>query len=140
MSVDLRRDGFVLLLLLVLVVLLGSGLVGAYHVFGYALVAFVGVMTGLGFIRRGDAATWGPPVLASTVLFGAFTGMVAYEAAAVHSAADTVLGFQRGTAFLIYGVWIPALFTMGISFSLLFDRVNGPGDPDSGDPVARGRQ
>jgi hypothetical protein len=125
MDIDLRRDGFVLLLLAVMLILLGTALGGAYRAFGYTLVAFVGLMTGLGFSRRRDPATWGPPIVTTLVLLVAFSGMFAYESAAVHSAADTRLGFQPGTAFLIYGVWIPAFFTLGVSFALLFDRL-GP--------------
>jgi hypothetical protein len=111
---DLRRDGFVLALLVLMVVLLVSALAGSYRAFGYALVVFLG-----------DPVTWAPPVLATTVLLVAFAGMFTYETAAVHDVHDTLLGFQKGTAFLIYGVWIPAFFTMGVTFALVFDRLTG---------------
>jgi hypothetical protein len=39
---DFRRDGFVIALLLLMLVLLASGLAGAYRVFGYSLVLFLG--------------------------------------------------------------------------------------------------
>lgn len=138
MDIELRRDGFVLLLLAVMLVLLASALGGAYRVFGYALVMFLGLMTGLGFIRRHDPLTWAPPVLTTAVLLVAFTGMFSNESAIVHSAADTTLGFQPGTAFLIYGVWIPAFFTMGVGFALVFDRLSA-GDASSSD-TKRGRR
>jgi O-antigen ligase len=122
---DLRRDGFVLALLVLMVVLLVSALAGSYRAFGYALVVFLGMLTALGFVRRGDPVTWVPPVLVTTVLLVAFAGMFTYETAAVHDLHDTLLGFQKGTAFLIYGVWIPAFFTMGVTFALVFDRLTG---------------
>jgi hypothetical protein len=137
-DIDLRRDGFVLVLLALMLVLLGAAVGGAYRVFGYGLVAFVGLMAGLGFIRRRDPRTWAPPVLATVVLLVAFTGMFANESAAVHGAGDTMLGFQPGTAFLIYGVWIPAFFTMGVSFALIFDRLRA--DDASGPDAKRGRR
>jgi hypothetical protein len=120
---DLRRDGFVLALLVLMVVLLVSALSGSYRAFGYALVVFLGMLAALGFVRRGDRITWLPPILATAVLLVAFAGMFAYETAAVHDVRDALLGFQKGTAFLIYGVWIPAFFTMGVTFALLFDRL-----------------
>lgn len=124
MDINLRRDGFVLVLLAVMLVLLGAALTGAYRVFGYALVGFLGLMAGRGFVRRRDPLTWAPPLLATVVLLVAFTGMFANESAAVQNADDTTLGFQPGTAFLIYGVWIPAFFTMAVSFALVFDRLS----------------
>lgn len=127
-----------MLLLALMLILLGSALAGASRLFGYALVAFLGLMCGLGFARRRDPLTWIPPVIATAVLLVAFTGMFANESAAVHGAGDTTLGFQRGTAFLIYGVWIPAFFTMAVSFALIFDRVNA-GHSGHAD-TERGRQ
>ena len=126
------RDGFVLLLLAVMLVLLGSALSGAYRVFGYALVTFLGLLMGLGFVRRRDPITWLPPLLATAVLLIAFTGMFVNETAVVRDARDTVLGFQPGTAFLVYGVWIPAFFTMGVSFALVFDRLTADDHSTSG--------
>jgi hypothetical protein len=64
--------------------------------------------------------------------------MFANESAAVQSAGDTILGFQPGTAFLIYGVWIPAFFTMGVGFALVFDRLNA--DAASSPDAKRGRR
>lgn len=124
---DLRQDGFALGLLVLLLLLLVSGLAGAYRVFGYALVALLGLLAGVGFVRRGDRLSWLPPVLATSVLLASFTGMFARETAVVRDAGDTVLGFQPGTAFLVYGVWLPAFFTMAVSFALLFDRLAGGG-------------
>jgi hypothetical protein len=124
---NLRRDGFVLGLLLLMLVLVASGLSGAYRVFGYTLVVFLGMVSALGFVRRADAVTWLPPVLATTVLLVAFAGMFATDDAVVRSAADTVLGFQPGTAFLIYGVWLPSFVTLGVTFTLLFDRLADDG-------------
>jgi hypothetical protein len=122
---NLRRDGLVLVLLALITVMLISGLAGAYHVFGYALVALLGTLAGLGFVRRGDPLTWVPPLIVTTVLVSSFAGMFAYESSVVGDANDTVLGFQPGTAFLVYGVWIPAFFTLGVSFAVVFDRLSG---------------
>jgi hypothetical protein len=120
---NLRRDGFIIALLVLMLVLLASALTGSYRLFGYTLVAFLGMLMGLGFVRRRDPVTWVPPLIATAVLAVAFTGMFTHEHAVVTDARDTVLGFQRGTAFLVYGVWIPAFFTMGLAFALLFDRL-----------------
>ena len=115
-----RRDGFVLALLVALLVLLVSGLAGAPRVFGYALVLLFGMLMGLGFIRRRRPATWLPPCIATTVLLLSFAGMFANQRVPVRDVADTVLGFQPGTAFLVYGVWLPAFFTIGVAFALVF--------------------
>lgn len=131
---DLRRDGVVIVLLALMLVMLAAALTGAYRAFGYALVVFLGALMGLGFVRRGDPLTWAPPLVATVVLLAAFTGMFANEAAVVRDAGDTLFGFQPGTAFLVYGVWIPAFFTMGLSFALVFDRLGEAG----GDASARG--
>jgi hypothetical protein len=120
---DLRRDGFALGILALLVVLLAAGLTGTSRVFGYGLVAFFGLFAGLGFVRRGDPVTWWPPAVVTAVLLLSFMGMFANESAAVQGVADTVLGFQPGTAFLVYGLWLPSFFTLGLSFTLLFDRL-----------------
>lgn len=119
---NLARDGWVLALLAAMVVLLVASLSGAYQLFGYTLVAFLGMMAARGFVSR-DRVTWVPPILATVVLLVAFAGIFRYERAAVQSAADTMLGFQPGTAFLVYGIWVPALFTMALSFTLVFDRL-----------------
>ena len=124
-TINLRRDGLVLLILAVMLVMLASALTGAYRVFGYALVALVGALAVAGFARRDDPVTWIPPIVATTVLLVAFMGMFANEATEVRDATDPVFGFQAGTAFLIYGVWIPAFFTMAVSFALIFNRLSG---------------
>jgi len=116
------RDGWVLALLAIMMVLLVAGITGAYQLFGYALVAFLGVVTARGFAER-DRVTWVPPIVVTLVLLLAFVGLFRYERAEVLSAADTLLGFQPATAFLIYGIWVPAFFTLGLSFTLVFDRL-----------------
>lgn len=130
------RDRFVLCLLALMLVMLGSALAGAYRVFGYVLVLFLGMLMGLGFVRRRDAATWAPPLVATSVLLVSLSGLFAYEHTAVSDVSETVLGFQPGTAFLIYGIWIPALFTLGVSFALVFPRLTQPPDAD---PHGQGR-
>jgi uncharacterized membrane protein YagU involved in acid resistance len=121
--IDLRRDGFVLLVLGMSVVLLAAALSGAYHAFGYGLVAFLGLLAGLGFVRAGRVVTWMPPVVVTLVLLVAIRGMFLNETTPVTTAGDTVMGFQAGTAYLVYGVWIPAFFTMGLGFSLVFNHL-----------------
>ena len=123
MAIDVRRDGVVLVLLAMMLVMLAAAMTGAYRVFGYALVLLIGALMTLGFARRGDPMTVVPAVLASGVLLLAFTGMFATEHTPVLSVDDTVLGFQPGTAFLVYGIWIPAFFTMALSFALVFNRL-----------------
>ncbi len=123
---DLRTDGPVLALFLLALVLLGAGLTGAYRLFGYALVAFLGVLFGIGFVRKAAPVTWVPPVVATAVLLASFVGLFAYEADPVRHLGDTVLGFQRGTAFLVYGVWLPAFFTLGVAFALVFPHLGDP--------------
>jgi hypothetical protein len=129
-TVEDARDGFVFGLLALMLAMLAAALTGAYRVFGYALVVFLGMLMGLGFVRRRDLATWVPPVVATAVLLVSLSGMFAYESATVDEAADTILGFHPGTAFLVYGVWIPAFFTMGLSFALVFERLTEPGGSD----------
>lgn len=120
---NLRRDGFVLLLLAVMAVLLLAALTGSYRLFGFGLVAFLGMLMWLGFARRGDPVTWVPPLAGAAVLLAAFAGIFTYETSPVRDPADTILGFQRGTAFLVYGIWIPAFVTMGVGFAWVFDRL-----------------
>lgn len=120
-----RLDLFVIALLVVMLAMLVAALTGAYRVFGYALVAFLGMLTGLGFVRPSDRRTWGPPIVATSVLLIALTGMFLNEGIPVNNPADTLLGFQPGTAFLVYGIWIPAFFTTGLSMTLIFDRLGG---------------
>jgi len=121
-----RTDRFILLLLTALVLMLGAALTGAYQLFGYALVGAIGVTAALGFVRTGVPSSWVPPVMATVVLLGSFIGMFRFEHATVASPADTWWGFQPGTAFLIYGVWIPAFFTLALGYALVFDRVSMP--------------
>jgi hypothetical protein len=120
-----RRDGFILLVLALLLVMLAAGLAGAYRAFGYAFVALAGLFTGLGFTRRGRPVTLVPPVLATAALAIGMTGMFLNETVIVRTVADTRLGFHPGTAFLVYAVWIPPLFTLAVSFALLFREVTG---------------
>jgi hypothetical protein len=119
-----RRDGVVIILLIGFIALLAAALTGAEQIFGYGLVLVLGLFVGLGFVRRHDPLTWIPPALAVVVLLVAFRGMFANQDVPVTSAADTVGGFQAATAYLVYGLWIPAFFTMGLAFSLLFDRLS----------------
>jgi hypothetical protein len=68
------------------------------------------------------------------VLLVSLTGAFAFQAVTVTSPADTTLGFQPGTAFVIYGIWIPALFTLGLTYVLLFDRLaDRPSSSTGGD-------
>jgi hypothetical protein len=122
--IDPRRDGVVIALLVGFVALLAAALTGATQTFAYGLVVVLGIFVGLGFIRRHDPLTWAPPVLAVLTLLIAFAGMFANQDVPVTSAADTVGGFQAASAYLVYGLWIPAFVTMGVGFSLLFDRLS----------------
>lgn len=128
-----ERDGFVLALLVVMTTLLGAGLLGASRVFGYAMVAFFTLLAVRGFVNRASRVTWVPPVAIALLLSIAFTGIFAYESTPVQDAGDTAFGFQPGTAFLIYAIWLPAFFTLAVSFTLLFDRL--PRTGAAGDPV-----
>lgn len=138
-----RRDGFVLLVAALLVIMLGTGLTGAYRPFGYALVGLLGLLAGLAFVRQGRPVTWLPPIVATVVLAAGMTGMFVNESFVVRSAADTVLGFHPGTAFLIYAVWIPAFFTLGVGFAVLFPQLaddtgsNGPARQSDAEDAAR---
>jgi hypothetical protein len=123
-----RRDGVVIILLIGFIALLAAALTGAEQIFGYGLVLVLGLFVGLGFVRRHDSLTWIPPALAVAVLLVALRGMFANQDVPVTSAADTVGGFQAATAYLVYGLWIPAFFTMGLAFSLLFDRLSEDAD------------
>lgn len=131
MGIDLRRDAVVLVLFAVMLVMLGAALSGAARVFGYALVALLGAFLTLGFGRRGDPVTFIPPAVATTVLIVALHGMFARELIPVEGPGDTVLGFQPGTAFLVYGVWIPAFFTLGLGFALVFERLMAADDREA---------
>lgn len=117
------EDGVVLLLVTLMLVLLVSGLAGAHWVFAYGIVAWLGVLAGMGFVRAGQPQTWIAATLVVVCLFLGMTGILLNESVIVRSPADTVLGFHPGTASLVYGIWIPGLFTLGVSFVLLFDRL-----------------
>lgn len=121
---NFRRDRVALGVLALAIVMIASGLAGNSRVFGYCVALFIGLLAGLGFARQRDTRTWWPPVLATVVLLGSLAGAFTFEAARVDSVTDTVLGFQAGTAFVIYGVWIPAFFTLGLTYVLVFDRLD----------------
>jgi hypothetical protein len=120
---DVRRDRVPLAILALSIAMIVSGLGGHSRVFGYAVVLFIGLLAGLGFVRRRDRSTWWPPVVATLVLLTSLAGAFAFEAAPVDGVAETVLGFQAGTAFVVYGIWIPSFFTLGVTFVLVFDRL-----------------
>lgn len=126
-----RTDLVVGVLFVLMLVLLVSGLMGAHWVFAYAIVTWLGVLAGLGFVRAGQRRTWIAAALVFIGLFLGMTGILQNESVVVTSAADTVLGFQPGTASLIYGVWIPGFFTIGVAFVLLFDRLADSGEGSS---------
>ena len=121
---NFRRDRVALAVLALSIVMIGSGLTGNSRAFGYAVILFIGLLAGLGFVRQRDVRTWWPPVLATLVLLVSIAGAFAFEAAPVHGVADTVLGFQPGMAFVVYGIWIPAFFTLGLTYVLVFDRLD----------------
>jgi len=123
-----RTDLVVGLLFVLMLVLLASGLAGAHWVFAYAIVTWLGTLAGMGFARAGQPRTWLAAALVFVVMFLGMTGILQNESAVVTSAADTVLGFQAGTASLIYGVWVPGFFTIGVAFVLLFDRLADSGE------------
>jgi hypothetical protein len=116
----------VLALLLVCVIMLAAALRGSPAIFAAGTVALLGLLAGLAFVRRHDRVTWVPPAAAILVLSVAMTGLFLEQATPVHTVSDTVAGFQAGTAFLIYGIWIPAFFTLGLGFAIVFDRLDPP--------------
>jgi len=117
------KDAVVGLLFVLMLILLVSGLLGAYQVFAYALVAWLGVLVGIGFARSGQPRTWMAAGWVFAWLVIGMTGVLMNEAVVVSSVADTVLGFHPGTAALVYGIWLPGAFSLGIGFVLLFDRL-----------------
>lgn len=119
-------DTVVLALLLVCVTLLAAALLGSPTVFAFGTVAVLGLLSGLAFVRHHDWTTWVPPLAATLVLVVAMTGVLLEHATPVHTVSDTVGGFQAGTAFLIYGIWIPAFFTLGVGFAVVFNRLDPP--------------
>jgi len=116
-------DRVVGLLVVLILLLLYAGLTGAHWLFAYALVGWLGVLAGIGFVRAGEVSTWIAAVLVVTGLGLGMTGVLLNEAVVVTSTEDTVLGFHPGTASLVYGIWVPGLFTIGLAFVLLFDRI-----------------
>jgi hypothetical protein len=120
---NFRRDRVALGVLVLAIVMIASGLAGNSRVFGYSVALFIGLLAGLGFARQRDAHTWWPPMVATLVLVVSLAGAFAFESVPVESVDDTVLGFQAGTAFVVYGVWIPAFFTLGLTYALVFDRL-----------------
>lgn len=125
-GISVQRDGAVLFLLLLLIVMLVAALVGSPGVFASSMITTLGLFMGLAFVRRSDPVTWIPPIAATLVLAASMIGLFLYQDAPVRSVGDTVGGFQAGTAFLIYGVWIPAFFTLGVGFAVVFDRLEDP--------------
>jgi hypothetical protein len=131
---NLRRDGHIVALFILMVVLLVSGLAGAYQVFGYALMAYIGVSLAMGYVRSGRPITWVPPVVTTVLLFISVIGMFAYQSTPVLSADDAVLGFQLGTTFLIYVLWVPMFFTLSLGFVWIFgDWIGDTSDDEGGD-------
>jgi len=123
------NDLVVGVLFVLVLVMLVSGLAGAHRVFAYAIVAWLGVLAGIGFVRKGEPRTWFAAALFLLCLALGMTGVLVNESVVVETVADTVLGFHPGTASLVYGVWAPGLFTLGVAFVLLFERlVDGGGD------------
>ena len=118
---DPGQDGFVAATFAILLVMLAAGLTGAHHLFAYGLVALCGVFIGRGFVRSGKPVTWVAAGVATLVLLVAMAGILRNEGVIVDDVTDTVGGFHPGTAYLIYGIWIPALFTLGVGFALVFN-------------------
>ena len=125
------KDGVVGLLVVLILLLLISGLLGAHRIFAYALVAWLGALAGIGFARAGEPRTWIAAIVVFAFLACGMTGVLLNESVVVKSVADTVLGFHPGTAALIYGIWVPGVFSLGVGFVLLFDRLIDTGRPDS---------
>lgn len=119
----MRRDGAVALLFVELLVLLVAGVAGWYHVFGLVLVFTIGTFAAIGFARRDDRISWGPPLAATIVLLAGLLGVFAYEDVVVRGVEDTALGFHPATAFLVYLIWLPGFFTLGLTYTLTFERL-----------------
>lgn len=134
---NVRRDGVALGVLALAVAMIAAGLAGNSRLFGYSVVLFIGLLAGLGFVRRHDTVTWWPPAVATLLLVVSLAGAFAFEASRVDSVADTVLGFQAGTAFVIYGLWLPAFFTLGVTFVLVFDRLGDANAPPADGQATR---
>lgn len=126
-----RGDLVVGVLFALILTMLASGLAGAHWVFAYAIVVWLGVLAGIGFVREGQPRTWIAAALVFLCLAAGMTGVLVNESVVVTGVADTVLGFHPGTAALVYGIWAPGLFTLGVAFVLLFDRLVDAGEGDS---------
>jgi hypothetical protein len=126
----------VLALLGGMLVMLGGALTGHEQIFAYGMVAVLGFLMAIGFVRRRAPVTWAPPAAAVLALLIALTGMFATRSAEVTSSADTVGGFHPGTAFLVFGLWIPAFLTLGVGFALVFDHLSDDDARDDGERPA----
>ena len=135
---DPGQDAFVLATFVLLIVMLAAGLTGAYGLFAYALVGLFGAFIGRGLLVRGAVATWAVTIVAVLVLLGSVAGMLGQETFVVRSVEDTVLGFHPATAYLVYGIWIPAFFTLGVGFALVFEHLERAGADESADQVRPG--
>jgi hypothetical protein len=120
---SVTRDGAVAVLFFELLGLLVTGIIGAYHAFGVLLVLTIGTFAALGFGRRGDLLSWTPPLAATVILMAGLVGVYAFENVVVAGAQDTRLGFHPATAFLVYVIWIPGFFTLGLTYTLCFERL-----------------
>lgn len=119
----LRRDGVVALLFVELLVLLGAGVAGRYQLFAFVLIFTIGTFAAMGFARRDDRISWGPPMAATIVLLAGMLGVFAFEDVVVRSVEDTAFGFHPATAFLVYLIWLPGFFTLGLTYTLTFKRL-----------------
>lgn len=122
---SLQRDGVVLAIYVELVVLLYAGLTGTYHIFGYTLAVFLGTLVAMGFVRRADAWTWAPALVSTAFLIFGLTGVFLNETAVITSEEDTAFGFHPAVAFLVYVIWIPSFFIVGLGYTLAFSRLYG---------------
>ncbi len=118
-----RRDGPVALIFFELLVLLVAGVAGWYHLFAFVLIFTIGTFAAIGFARRDDRMSWGPPLAGTIVLLAGMLGVFAYEDVVVRSVEDTALGFHPATAFLVYLIWLPGFFTLGLTYTLTFERL-----------------
>lgn len=123
-----RRDGVIVVVLALLVIMLVASLVPSARTFAFSLTALIGTLAGVGFVRRGRPRTWVPPLAVAGVLALAFVGMFTHETDVVASVDDTLLGFHPATAFLVYVLWIPAYFTLSAAFAWLFDDTADAGE------------
>lgn len=136
---DPGQDVFVLATFVFLVAMLLAGLTGAHAAFAYAMVGLFGAFIGRGLLVRGALATWVVTGVACLVLLGSVAGMLAQESFIVRSVSDTVLGFHPATAYLVYGIWIPAFFTLGVGFALVFEHLERAGAAEEADGAGQDR-